>query len=198
MTEAARLASTIGLESLSIGTLASNLGLSKSGLFAHFGSKENLQVQIIESATELFTEVVIRPAVREARGEPRVKALFENWLRWASGEFLPGGCIFVTAGVEFDDRPGPVRDALAETQRRWNHTLQKAADLAVEMGHFRPDLDAATFAFAAYGIMLSSQHYHRLLASPDAMDRARAAFEALLKHGRGDRLEPAPNPWGKH
>src|SRR5690606_13086514 len=99
------------------------VGLSKSGLFAHFKSKESLQLQILEHAAETFINKVVRTALQQPRGEPRLRALFDNWLRWANAGGHQGGCVFVGAAAEYDDRPGPVRDTLARTQRDWLDTL---------------------------------------------------------------------------
>ncbi|HXI20661.1 MAG TPA: hypothetical protein VNH46_06230, partial [Gemmatimonadales bacterium] len=107
---ATQLASKVGLCGLTIGTLAEDLALSKSGLFAHIGSKEQLQILVLERAAHDFIEAVVRPALREPRGEPRIRALFERWLAWDRDGLLPGGCVFVAAASELDDRPGPVRD----------------------------------------------------------------------------------------
>lgn len=178
--EAMRTASQIGLEGLSIGTLAQSLGLSKSGLFAHFKSKENLQVQVLDGAAELFVQRVVRPAIALPRGEPRVRALFDNWIRWACRPALPGGCIFVAAATEFDDRPGEVRTRLIETQRDWLQTLTRAAQIAKNEGHFRPDLDCEQFAFHQYALMLGGHHRFRLMQNPDTQDRATTAFELLI------------------
>jgi AcrR family transcriptional regulator len=178
--QAVRLASRDGLEGLSIGGLATELGLSKSGLFAHFGSKEELQLQVLQEAETRFREIVVQPALREPRGEPRLRAFFERWLDWDTGRSLPGGCVFVAAAVELDDRPGPLRDFLVQAQRDWFEALAKAARLAVEAGHFRPDLDAEQFAFHLYGIVLGYHHFKRLLRDPRAEERARAAFERLV------------------
>ena len=115
---AAQLASQIGLEALTIGRLASETGLSKSGLFAHFGAKETLQVQTLEYAAEDFSEQVVRPAFQQPAGEPRIAALFENWLAWVKANALEGGCLFIQAATEFDDQPGAVRDCLEVQQRR--------------------------------------------------------------------------------
>lgn len=182
--EAMRSASQIGLEGLSIGSLAQSLGLSKSGLFAHFKSKENLQVQVLDGAAELFVARVVRPAIAKPRGEPRVRALFDNWLRWACRPALPGGCIFVAAATEFDDRPGEVRERLIETQRDWLDTLARAARIAKEEGHFRADLDCEQFAFHEYSVMLGGHHRARLMQDPDTEARARAAFELIVDHAR--------------
>src|SRR5688572_20094465 len=121
------LASTVGLEGVTIGKLAEHVGLSKSGLFAHFSSKENLQLAVLEEAMARFVALVIGPALKKPRGEPRVRALFERWLEWSRAEFLPGGCIFVVASVELDDRPGPARDRLIASQKDWFGTLAHAA-----------------------------------------------------------------------
>ena len=182
--EAMRTASQIGLEGLSIGQLAGQLGLSKSGLFAHFKSKENLQIQVLDGAVELFVDRVVRPAITRPRGEPRVVALFENWLRWASRPALPGGCIFVGAATEFDDRPGPVRVHLVEAQRAWLGTLTRAAQIAIEEGHFRADLDPEQFAYHLYSLLLGGHLYNRLLEDDRALERAHAGFGVLLNDAR--------------
>ena len=111
---AAGLASRIGLGGITIGALAGDLDLSKSGLFAHFRSKEALQLQVLEHAAARFTELVIRPALAAPRGEPRLRALFDRWRRWPEASGLPGGCLFVQAAVELDDQPGPARDQLVQ------------------------------------------------------------------------------------
>src|SRR3989442_4726407 len=111
------LASQVGLTGLTIGALADHLRLSKSGLFAHFRSKEALQIQVLEHAAASFVEAVVRPALQQPRGEPRMRALFERWLEWEQAEALPGGCVFVAAASELVDRPGPARDRVVELQR---------------------------------------------------------------------------------
>ena len=182
--EALALASQVGLEGLSIGELARRLGMSKSGLFAHFASKENLQVEVLRSAAERFVELVIRPALQQPRGEPRVKALFESWLAWARADFSPGGCLFVSAAVELDDRPGAPRDYLVQAQRDFLGAIATAARIAVEEGHFRPDLDPEQFAYDLYSIYLAYHHFSRLLRAPEAEPRLRRAFAALLERSR--------------
>jgi AcrR family transcriptional regulator len=178
--DALSLASQVGLEGLSIGELAKRSAMSKSGLFAHFSSKENLQVEVLRVAAERFVETVIAPAIRKPRGEPRVKALFDNWLRWSKADFSPGGCVFIAASTELDDRPGPARDYLVESQSQVMAVMAKAARIAVEEGHFRADLDAEQFAYEMYSIYLAFHHFTRLLRSPQAERRARRAFAALL------------------
>ncbi len=181
--EAVRMASTVGLEGLSLGDLANALDLSKSGLFAHFGSKEKLQIEVIRAAADRFTQTVVVPAIRAPRGEPRIRALFENWLKWGlSGD--PGGCIFVSAAAELDDRPGPVREALVKTQRDWLDTLAQAARIAVAEGHFRKNLDPDQLAFEVHALMLGCHHHARLLQDARSLKRTRTAFETLLSTAR--------------
>lgn len=178
LAEATRLAARVGLEAITIGELSRRLELSKSGLFAHFRSKERLQIEVVHAASALFVERVVRPAVREPRGRPRVQALFERWIEWATS--APGGCIFVGAAAEFDDRPGAVRDAIAASQRQWLDTLARAASIAVEEGHFNGDVDPAQFAFEAYASMLGAHLVTRLLDDDVGLVRARLAFDRLL------------------
>lgn len=179
-----KLASTVGIEGLTLGTLAESLELSKSGLFAHFKSREALQIAVLENAAEHFREIVVVPALRARRGEPRVRALFNHWLEWGASKALPGGCVFVSAAVELDDRPGPVRDVLVRTQKDWLDLLAQTARGAVEEGHFRKDLDVEQFAFELYGIALGSHHQSRLFRDPKALARTRKAFERLLESAR--------------
>ena len=182
-----RLATQIGLEGLSIGRLATDLGLSKSGLFAHFRSKEALQIQVLDAAAERFVEEVVKPAVREPRGEPRVAALFEHWLGWAKSNSGLGGCLFVAAAAELDDRPGPVRDRLVELQKGWLDTIGIVYRTGVDERHFRADADPGQFAHDLYSLMLGYHHAWRLMRDPRAEERARAAFERLLASVRTHR-----------
>ncbi len=175
-----RVATRDGLEGLSIGTLATDLGLSKSGLFAHFGSKEALQVDVLKAASESFEELAIRPALHAPRGEPRVRALFELWLQWMDRPENVCGCLLTAAAAELDDRPGPPRDYLNFTEKQHMGMLVKAARLAVGEGHFRPDTDTKLFAFEWKGIMLAYHQLTRLLRDPAAESLARAAFERLI------------------
>jgi AcrR family transcriptional regulator len=182
--QAIQLGSQLGIEGLSIGRLAEALDLSKSGLFAHFDSKEALQLETLNRAAERFAEVVVRPALAEPRGEPRVRALFERWLRWPQAVPQPGGCIFIAAAAELDDRPGPVRDRLAELQRQWLGTIAAAVRRAKAEGHFRRAVDPDQFAFELLGITFAFHHASRLLRESNAPARARAAFERLLATSR--------------
>ena len=173
-------ASLAGLEGISIGALAAQLSMSKSGLYAHFNSKENLQIALLEAATARFIEFVVMPALKAPRGEPRVRALFDRWLAWDRAEFLPGGCIFITAGVEFDERPGPVRDVLVKSQRDWIDTLAGAARIAVQEGHFRDDLDARQFASEAFSLAYGYHFISRLELDSDAAQRVDTAMKRLI------------------
>ncbi len=182
--QALRIASEQGLSGLSIGVLADRVGMSKSGLFAHFSSKDNLQVAVLDEAVSRFVELVISPALREARGEPRVRSLLKRWLAWGEQDFMPGGCIFFATAVELDDRPGPARERLVASQHDWLGALAQAARIAQVEGHFRSDLDPEQFAFEAYGMYDSYQMHKRLLRVPNVERRVRSAFERLLADAR--------------
>jgi AcrR family transcriptional regulator len=174
------LASQVGLDGLTIGTLAEDLDLSKSGLFGHFRSKEALQIQVLEHAAARFVEIVVRPALGHPRGVPRIRALFERWLEWTRSGPLPGGCLFVAAATELDDQPGPVRDRLQQLQRDWLGVIATSFRKGIDEGHFRRDADPEQFAQDLYGVALAYHHAQRLLQDPKAEARARHAFEALL------------------
>jgi AcrR family transcriptional regulator len=190
------MAMDVGLEGVTLGTLATDLDLSKSGLFAHFRSKEALQLAVVAEAEEWFGRTVVRPALAEPRGEPRVRALFEGFMRWVRGEIavdapeqrppVLGGnrCIFMALAEEYDDRPGDIRDALVRTQRAWRATIERAARIAVEEGHFDAALDPTQFAFEFMGVAMTFKHSLKLLDDADAEPRARAAFEGLLRRSR--------------
>ena len=177
-------ASRLGLEGLSIGGLASAVGMSKSGLFAHFGSKKGLQMAVLEQASQTFIDIVIRPAIREPRGEPRVRGLFEGWMTWTERAELEGGCLLASSPWEFDDRPGPVRDLLESTLAELHTTLGRAAEISVGQGHFKADLDIEQFAFELHAIMLGYHIQKRLFRREAATKRARNAFERLLRDAR--------------
>jgi AcrR family transcriptional regulator len=180
LNDALAVAGEVGLEGLSIGALASRLGLSKSGLFAHFGSKEDLQLATLRHSQERFEQTVFRPALASPRGLPRLRTLFENWLGWIARTERPGGCVILAASVEYDDRPGPVRDALVAGQRELRGALAKAVRLAIEAGHLRPDTDPWQVVFELMGIVLAVHHDRGLLDDPRAPDRARKAFDRLI------------------
>ena len=173
-------ASHMGLEGLSIGALAEVTRMSKSGVFAHFGSREELQIAVIREYHARFEEEVFFPAVSEARGLPRLRALFDRWVGRVSVE-LDSGCIYISGAVEFDDRPGPVRDALASMVRAWQAALQRAISLSIEAGHLQPDTDALQMLFEIHGLILALHHDARFLRLPGAVDRARRAFDRIVQ-----------------
>jgi AcrR family transcriptional regulator len=181
LARALELAKLVGLSGLSIGRLAEDTGLSKSGLFAHFGSKEALCVAVVEEAARQFVASVIAPALQKPRGEPRVRALFDRFIDWGQ---QPGGCFFVAAIAELDDQPGPPRDRLIQSCKDWLDALATAARITVAEGHFRADLDPEQFAFDVYGVMLGFHTYLKFLRAPDALARARASLERLLAGAR--------------
>jgi AcrR family transcriptional regulator len=185
------LASHMGLEGLSIGALAEVMQMSKSGVFAHFGSREELQISVIREYHARFEEEVFFPAIREARGLPRLRALFERWIRRVSVE-LDSGCIYISGAVEFDDRPGPVRDALASMVRAWQAALERAIRMAMAEGQLRADTEPTQMLFELHGLILALHHDARFLRTPGALDRARAGFERTLSHyAQEAALQPA-------
>lgn len=177
--DAIDIASKVGFGALTIGMLAEQSEMSKSGLFAHFKSKEQLQLQTLERARERFVDVAIRPALTAPRGETRVRALFDHWLRWAT-DTLSGGCLFVGASAELDDQPGPLRDALVRNEQDWLDIIAQVAQTAVSEGEFKPDTDVVQVAFDLHGITLAFHHASRLMHDPRATERTRRAFENLL------------------
>jgi len=174
------LSGEVGLERLSLGVLATGMKLSKSVLFAHFKSKEALQLAVLEQAIDDFIEEVVLPALKGPRGEPRVRRLFDLYLQWIHGHGRRGTCFFMALTHEYDDRPGPIRDRLVQSQRDWYDTLARAARTAVEEGHFRADLDLDQFAYETVGIGMVYQQVSKLLENPRAQERAESAFETLL------------------
>ena len=177
--DALAIASEVGFTGLTIGQLAEHTGMSKSGLFAHFKSKESLQLETLAWARERFTDVVIRPTLAAPRGEQRVRTLFDRWLDWET-ESLQGGCVFITATIEFDDQPGPMRDALVRNQQDWLDFVATVAGTAVTEGDFRADLDTEQLAFTLQGLMLGYHHAARLMHDPKALDHTRQALDQLL------------------
>jgi AcrR family transcriptional regulator len=178
--EAAALTSTEGLSGVTIGVLADRLGMSKSGLFAHFGSKEQLQQAVLEHAAELFIATVINPTLQQPRGLPRLRALFDNWISWGANGPLPGGCPIHAASFEFDDRPGPIRDYLAATQARLHAFVAEALRKTVAMGELRADLDCEQGAFELIALAQAFALNHRLMRTPQAEAWTRAAFDRFL------------------
>lgn len=178
------LASQVGLEGISIGALATTSGMSKSGLIAHFGSKEELQVATLLRAQDRFQAAVLAPALAAPRGLQRIEALLARWLDWLESTDLPGGCVMLGAATEYDDRPGAVRDAVANGFRELRGAMAKAVRIAIDEGHLLPETDPWQFAFELFGIVLVSAHDWRLHADTRTMGRARVAFARLVeRHG---------------
>jgi AcrR family transcriptional regulator len=182
--EAIAISSVDGVTGLTLGRLAETVGMSKSGLFAHFRSKEELQLQVLQETIERFKERVVSRALTAPRGEPRVQALFDRWIEWSEDPAVPGGCLMTQASAELDDVPGAPRELLVKAQREWRELLAEAARRAIEVGHFRADLDTELFAFQMLGIALSRHQAMRLLRDPGADAKSRRAFAALLAASR--------------
>jgi AcrR family transcriptional regulator len=172
------MASQLGLECVTIGNLAKATNMSKSGLFAHFQSKENLQIEILNHAARVFSEGVIIPALKTKAGISRIRALVTNWIQWTSE--LTGGCIFVSASTDFSDRPGKVRDVLLNQQKEWIDCLKRMAQSAVQVGDFRKDIDDDQFAFDLYSLLLGFHLYYNLLDDTEIRKRQEAALTRIL------------------
>lgn len=184
------LATQIGLEGLSIGALAEVMHMSKSGVFAHFGSREELQISVIREYHTRFEEEVFFPALRQPRGLPRLQALFQNWMVRTSTE-IDSGCLYIGGAVEFDDRPGPVRDALAGSVQTWLAAMYRAVVQAKETGHLRADAEEHQMAFEIHGLILALHYEARFLKTPGSMDRANAGFVNIIKrYGNEAALPP--------
>jgi AcrR family transcriptional regulator len=180
---AVHVASAEGLEGLTIGRLASELSMSKSGLFAHFGSKEDLQLATVEAARSVFIREVIRPAFETGRGLPRLWKLCDIWLGYVRGEVFRGGCFFAAAAAEFDGRPGPVRDRIAEIMKEWLATLRRAVREAQDAGQFDMDVDPTQLAFELNALELGANWAFQLYGDRQAFSRAREAMlERLRRH----------------
>jgi AcrR family transcriptional regulator len=175
------LASHMGLEGLSIGALAEVTQMSKSGVFAHFGSREELQISVVREYHAKFSEEVFEPAMAVPRGLPRLRALFDRWFKRVSIE-IDAGCIYISGAVEFDDRPGPVRDALVAMVQTWQNALERAIRIAMDEGHLRADTDPKQMLFEVHGLILALHHDARFLRHEGADVRARKAFDNVLLH----------------
>jgi AcrR family transcriptional regulator len=163
---------------VSIGALAKTLDMSKSGLFAHFQSKENLQVEILNYAGRLFADEVIVPALQAEAGISRIKVLVDNWIEWTTQ--LTGGCIFVSASTDYSDRPGKVRETLLAQQNDWIDCLARMAQSAVRAGDFREDVVCEQFAFDLYSLLLGFHLYEKLLDDSETRKRQQLALDRLL------------------
>jgi AcrR family transcriptional regulator len=178
LTCAYQLAREEGLEGLSIGTVALSAGMSKSGVFAHFGSREQLQLALLESVGARFVEFVKTPAIREPRGLPRLRKMAERWCEWS--RIHHSGCVLLSAAVEYDGRDGPVRELVLRQQARWRDELKRAIRLAIEVAHLKADTDATQLAFEIYSLVLGLHHDAGLFGYEEARHRTDLALERLF------------------
>jgi AcrR family transcriptional regulator len=174
------LASRDGLEGLTIGLLADKMNMSKSGVFAHFGSREDLQIEVVKLYHHHFEQEVFYPSMKEPRGLPRLQAMFAGWIRRVSEE-IASGCIYISGAVEYDDRPGAIREELAGMVRAWQGALRRCALQTIEMGHLRVETDPEQLVFEMYGLILALHHDARFLKMPGSVNRAELGFDRLIQ-----------------
>ncbi|WP_027995441.1 TetR/AcrR family transcriptional regulator [Simplicispira psychrophila] len=183
------LATHIGLEGLSIGVLADVTGMSKSGVFAHFGSREELQISVIHEYHARFEQEVFYPALAAERGLARLCALFANWMQRSSVE-IDSGCIYISGAVEFDERTGPVRDALAQSVMVWHSALRRSIVQAKERGELRADVDPDQMLFEIHGLILALHYAARFLKNPGSLEHATTGFSNILARFSADAAVP--------
>jgi AcrR family transcriptional regulator len=186
---ALELAGRDGLEGLTIGLVADRMRMSKSGVFAHFGSREDLQIAVLKEYEKRFVEDVLLPSLNEPRGLPRLEAMYGRWIDRISLE-IASGCIYVSGAVEYDDRPGPIRDELVGMIRSWQTELMRAIKQAIEVGHLRADTDALQLIFVIQGLVLSVHYNARLMHNKDSITRGRAGFTQLINAHRAPAQSP--------
>jgi len=180
---ALELASCSGLEGLTIGLLAEKMKMSKSGVFAHFGSREDLQIEVVRLYHYRFEQEVFYPSIKEPRGLPRLQGMFGRWVKLVSVE-IALGCIYISGAVEYDDRPGIIRDQLVAMVQAWRDALHRCIQQAVEEGHLRDDFDIGQMVYETYGLVLALHHDARFLRVPGSVERAQAGFERLINSYR--------------
>lgn len=185
------LATHIGLEGLSIGALADVTGMSKSGVFAHFGSREELQMSVIHEYHQRFEQEVFYPALEAGRGVVRLRAMFANWMQRSSVE-IESGCIYISGAVEFDECTGPVRDALARSVMTWHGALKRSIEHAKELGELRADVDPDQMLFEVHGLILALHYEARFLKNPGSIARALRGFEHIVARYGAAACTPAP------
>jgi AcrR family transcriptional regulator len=174
------LASRDGLEGLTIGLLADKMNMSKSGVFAHFGSREDLQIEVVKLYHHHFEQEVFYPSMKDPRGLLRLQAMFARWVKRVSVE-IASGCIYISGAVEYDDRPGAIREELAGMVRAWKNALRRCVVQCIDMGHLAMDTDPDQLVFEMYGLILALHHDARFLKLPGSVNRAEVGFERLIK-----------------
>lgn len=186
---ALNLASRDGLEGLTIGLLADKMNMSKSGVFAHFGSRTDLQIEVLKLYHQIFEQEVFYPSLQAARGLPRLEAMFARWIKRVTVE-IASGCIYISGAVEYDDRPGAIREELVSMVRAWQSALQRCVEQAIEMGHLKADTDAQQVVYEMYGLVLALHHDARFIKRPGSVERAVQGFERMLQDYRASGSEP--------
>lgn len=177
---ALEMASREGLEGLTIGSLAEKMSMSKSGVFAHFGSREDLQIEVLKRYNDLFEQEVFYPSLKEPRGLPRLREFFARWVRRVTMEIV-SGCIYISGAVEYDDRPGAIREELVSMVNALQEAFRRCVQQAIDEGHLRADTDARQMAFEIYGLVLALHHDARFVKRPDSVERAKRGFERLVE-----------------
>jgi AcrR family transcriptional regulator len=180
---ALELASRNGLEGLTIGLLADRMNMSKSGVFAHFGSREDLQLEVLKLYHHRFEQEVFFPSVKEQRGLPRLESMFARWVKRVSVE-IASGCIYISGAVEYDDRPGPIRESLVSMVRAWQGALLRAVQQSVDCGALQEGTDPQQLVYEMYGLILALHHDARFLRVPGALERANRGFVRLIENYR--------------
>lgn len=177
------LASRTGLEGLTIGLLADRMSMSKSGVFAHFGSREDLQMEVLKLYHHRFEQEVFFPSVKEPRGLPRLESMFARWVKRVSVE-IASGCIYISGAAEYDDRPGPIREALVAMVRAWQGALLRCVQQSIDCGALRAESDPQQLVYEMYGLILALHHDARFLRVPGAVERANRGFARLIENYR--------------
>ena len=177
------LSSRDGLEGLTIGLLADKMNMSKSGVFAHFGSREDLQMEVLKLYHYRFEQEVFFPSMKEPRGIQRLQSMFARWVKRVSVE-IASGCIYISGAVEYDDRPGPIREALVAMVRAWQGALLRCVQQCIDAGQLQVDTDAQQMVYEMYGLILALHHDARFLRRPGSVDRAKVGFDRLLENYR--------------
>ena len=173
------LASRDGLEGLTIGLLADKMNMSKSGVFAHFGSREDLQIEVLKLCHSHFEAEIFYPSMRKPRGLPRLEEMYARWVKRVTVE-IASGCIYISGAVEYDDRPGIIREELAGMVLAWQDALRRCVEQAIEVGHLRADTDPQQLVYEMYGLILALHHDARFIKRPGSVDRAQIGFERLI------------------